>query len=273
MTTYKISIIVTTYKWPDALGLVLDALNQQSYSNFEVIVADDGSPKSTERLVYKYKNKFKTKLYYVWHQDTGFRTSAIRNKAIAKSTGSYIIFLDGDCIPRRNFISSHIELCERGYFVTGNRILLSRSYTKNILSGKKDITRYSFMKWMLLFAKNKINRLLPLVTLPGLKWRYKNITKWQGAITCNMAAWKDDLLDINGFNEEYKGWGLEDSDLVVRLLNSGKKRKEGRYATGVFHLWHKKNSRQHTERNYSMLMNAIDTSMTFVDKGISKHQP
>jgi len=263
-----ISVIVTTYNWTEALYCVLDSLDCQDYLDFEVIIADDGSTYSTRQLIEKFQKRFSHPLHHVWQTDLGFRAAAIRNKAIAKANGNYIVFLDGDCIPSSTFLSRHAKLSEQNCFVAGNRILLSKRYTEGILSNNIDIKQHTILRWVWLFLTRKINRIMPLLTLPDSKWRHKNNTKWEGAITCNLAAWQNDLMSINGFNEDYQGWGMEDSDLAIRLINSGKHRKEGRYATGVFHLWHATNDRSDIDKNMSLLNKTIRSTKTYITNGI-----
>ena len=120
-----ISVIVTTYNREDALDAVLRSLAAQSDSDFEVVVADDGSGPATRELIAAWKAKLAVRLEHVWHEDRGFRAAEIRNRAILAARGGYCIFLDGDCIARPDFVATHRRLAEPGWFVTGNRILLS----------------------------------------------------------------------------------------------------------------------------------------------------
>ena len=126
MPSGLISVIVTTYNREDALDAVLRSLALQNDTDFEVIVADDGSRAATATTVEAWKGKVGRRLDYVWHDDRGFRAAEIRNRAILASRGVYCIFLDGDCITRPDFVATHRRLAEHGCFVTGNRILLSR---------------------------------------------------------------------------------------------------------------------------------------------------
>jgi glycosyltransferase involved in cell wall biosynthesis len=126
----KITLIVTTYNWPEALELVLIGLNHQSAADFEVIVADDGSTPQTSALINAYLTRVNFPLSHIWQEDAGFRASKIRNKAAAQAKGDYLVFLDGDCIPLISFIQRHLQLMEEGWMVSGNRILLNASITK-----------------------------------------------------------------------------------------------------------------------------------------------
>ena len=129
-----ISVIVTTYNREDALAAVLRSLAPQTDADFEVIVADDGSGPGTAALIEAWKAKVGHRVVHVWHEDNGFRAAEIRNRAILASRGAYCIFLDGDCIVRPDFVATHRRLAERGWFVTGNRILLSPALTSSASS-------------------------------------------------------------------------------------------------------------------------------------------
>ena len=131
-----ITIIVTTYNREDALDAVLRSLARQTDMDFEVVVADDGSSAATGQLIETWKPKIAHRLEHVWHADQGFRAAEIRNRAILAARGAYCVFLDGDCIVRPNFVAMHRRLAEPGWFVTGNRVLLSAELTAKVLREK-----------------------------------------------------------------------------------------------------------------------------------------
>jgi len=270
MQNPKISVIVSTYNWPEALSLVLRALNEQSYTDFEVVVADDGSTDSTQQIIQEQQPVYKQSLSHIWHEDNGFRLSAIRNKAIRHAKGEYLIFLDGDCIPRTNFIEAHAALSEPNKFVTGNRVLLSKIFTKRTLTAQNPIYHNNFLQWTARRIKGEINRLLPLFSIKTNWWRNHNRTQWKRAIGCNIAVWKSDLIKINGFDEGFVGWGYEDSDLVLRLIHSNIYRKEGRYATGVLHLWHPETQKDIENSNLTRLHQTKNSNKTTAKNGIEK---
>jgi len=270
-----ITLIVTTYNSHKKLKKVIESLTIQSDSEFEIIIADDGSSEKNFDNTKKFIKKFKKILHnpeikYVWHEDKGFRAAKIRNKAIKKSNGDYIIFLDGDCVPNKEFISFHRKLAEKNFFCRGNRVKISRKLSQDFLDGSVDITDLTITKLIKYRLTGNINRLLPLIRLKSSFFRKTKKMKWQGAKTCNLAVWKDDLLKINGFDESFIGWGREDSDLVVRLINNGVKRKEGTFATGVYHLWHKLNSRDNFSKNDKLLNQAIELKKIKAIKGLYK---
>jgi glycosyltransferase involved in cell wall biosynthesis len=251
----NISVVVTTYNRPDALEFVLKALAAQSQQPTDVIIADDGSSDSTLKLINKLHPQLPYPLQHFWQEDSGFRAALARNKAAEISTGDYLIFIDGDCIPQTDFIKKHSQIAEKNCFVAGNRILLSQQFTSQL---KSPIWAWSALQWILPYLRRDINRFLPLIRLPIqlLRKRYKK--KWQGAKTCNLAVWRNDFFKINGFDENFKGWGHEDADLVVRLLCNGVSRKNGRFAVPVFHLWHPEADRSNEKENRQRLDDIIN---------------
>lgn len=267
----KISVIITTYNSPTTLELVLRALACQNTANFEAIIADDGSDESTRQLLVKLGRELTFPLQHVWQEDNGFRVAMIRNKAVSKACGDYLLFLDGDCVPPTTFVNRHQYLAEKGWFVNGNRILLGQTLTAQITTQGQQIQHWSYQTWLSARIKGQINRLLPLYYLPLGIIRKLNKQQWQGVKTCNLGIWKQDFLAVNGFEESYQGWGYEDSDLIVRLLRAGIQRKMGKFSIPVFHLWHKPASRRQAQENYQRLM-AIQTSLRIkAERGITQY--
>ena len=233
-----ISIIVTTYNRPDALEAVLRGLTRQSDENFEVVVADDGSAPETAAMLKSWQSGLRQPLTHVWQEHRGFRASEIRNRAILASSGAYCIFLDGDCIPRSDFVLEHRQLAEVGWFVVGNRVLMSKHLTDRVLSQNLEPELWSLADACRARFNGDINRIAPLLQASLGPVRKMRPQHWWGARSCNLAVWRADLDRVDGFDNSYVGWGLEDSDLLVRLLRAGVNRKDGRFSTGVLHLWH-----------------------------------
>jgi glycosyltransferase involved in cell wall biosynthesis len=236
--TDLISVIVATYNRPDALGACLRALSAQTDRNFEIIVADDGSAAETGALVADWARKMTVPVKHAWHPDDGFRLAEIRNRAIRISSGSYCVFLDGDCIPRPNFVAAHRRLREKRWFITGNRVLLSQALTERVLADDMEPERWGFWTWLRMRLRGDVNRLSPLFGLSLAGFRKRHPRKWTGARGSNMAFWRSDLDAIDGFDAAFTGWGREDSDIFIRMIRNGVRRKDGRFATAVLHLWH-----------------------------------
>jgi len=264
-----ISIIISTYNREDALGAVLRSLAQQSDSDFEVIVADDGSGPSTAQLVDAWKARIARRVEHVWHADQGFRLAEIRNRAILAALGTYCIFLDGDCIVREDFVATHRRLAEHGWFVTGNRSLLSSELTAKVLREKLTPETWGPVQWLTERWRGGINRLSGLLQLPLGPLRRIRRDAWQGARACNLAVWRMDLDRVDGFDADYKGWGKEDSDFIVRLLHAGVRRKDGIFATGVIHLWHPDADRSQLSANECKLDAVIAGGCVRAQRGLS----
>jgi glycosyltransferase involved in cell wall biosynthesis len=267
----RIAVIVTTYNRPDALAAVLAGYAAQADCEFELIVADDGSAAETRQLVAEFATGAKFKVTHVWHEDQGFRAAAIRNRALAATHADYVIFTDGDCVPAPRFVAQHRRLAERGWFVAGNRVLLNARFTDRVLRGRLPIHAWTAATWLIAWAKRDINRWLPLIALPDGGFRKTAPQRWEGVKTCNLAAWRDDLMRVNGLDETYSGWGLEDSDLVIRLLHAAVKHKSARFAAPVFHLWHAENDRSRLAENQRRLDTLIASRRTLAELGVDRY--
>jgi glycosyltransferase involved in cell wall biosynthesis len=264
-----ISLIVTTYNREDALDAALRALAAQSDRQFEIIVADDGSGRETGAVIDSWRARLAIPLKHVRHEHRGFRGGEIRNRGIAASAGALCIFLDGDCLARPDFVAAHRRLYEPGWFVTGNRILLSRELTDAALAQRVAIETWTFAKLLRERLTGGINRLAPAIDLPLGPLRKLHRESWRGAQTCNLAVARSDLDRVDGFDNAFVGWGLEDSDLVIRLLHAGVRRKDGRFATGVLHLWHPWNDRAQLAANRKRLEETIGSTRVSALRGLS----
>lgn len=265
----KVSLIVTTYNWPEALKLVLKSALMQDYQNYEIIIADDGSDEKTKRCIEEFTNLSNIVIKHAWHEDLGFRAAQIRNKAVSISDGEYLIFIDGDCILPPSFITDHVHLSQPGFFVPGSRLKFSEDYTCQLIINDvpHHFERNEIIK---LWLKRKIKRVHPIFRMPAnSSFRFQRKNKWQGAVTCNLSLWRKDFFDINGFNNDFIGWGLEDSDLVIRLINNNIYRKDGKFYSYVMHLHHKEASRLNESENYAKFKLSLEKGTTFCTFGVN----
>lgn len=236
---HKVSVIVSTYNWPEALEMVLQSLIDQKDNNFEVIVADDGSRPETAQLIERMRDKAPMQIKHFWQEDIGYRLARVRNGAINMAEGDIIVFTDGDCCLMPDFVSSHRNAAEKNCFVTGKRVFLKKRFTTALMKN-----RYRFHKWprAALFAIGLVgnsNRPFQFFRLPqSQKSLWEHSDCWRKAQGCNIAAFREDILRIGGFDEAYEGHGWEDSDFVLRLIRSGLKRKNVEYNSPVLHLFH-----------------------------------
>jgi GT2 family glycosyltransferase len=264
-----ISIIVTTFDRPDALDAVLRSLARQHDRRFEVVVADDGSGRATAELIEGWASRLGAPLVHAWHEHHGFRAAEIRNRALRRSGGDYCVFLDGDCLARPDFVARHRALAERGWFVTGNRALLASGLTETVLRDRLAVEDWGMADWIGQRRKGGLNRLAPLLRLPLGPLRKTRSRAWRGARSCNLAVWRSDLDRVDGFDAQFSGWGREDSDLLVRLLRAGVRRKDGLGATGVLHLWHPEADRSRLSDNEQRLAHVIANGGVRAARGIS----
>ena len=269
----EVSVIVPTYNRPQALDMVLSALGEQDYPRFEVIVADDGSEAATAELIAEHAGRFGRPLHHVWQPDNGFRLSEIRNKALAQATGDYIVSLDGDCVPCQNYLSHHAALAAPARFVTGHVTWLSQAFTQDVLANRIPVQRSTLKDWVWMYRTKRINRLRPYFTLPDGPWRHMRKRLVRALYGGNMGAWRHGLEAVNGWDERYQGWGCEDHDLAVRLINAGIFRKDGRYAMPVMHLWHPRVDRSRLEHNRRLVQMALESGATRAVKGLDQYMP
>jgi glycosyltransferase involved in cell wall biosynthesis len=245
----KTALIISTYNWPEALELSLKSVLNQHVLPDEIIVADDGSGEETGKLIQQFSKSISIPVKHVWQEDRGFRLSRIRNLAIKKSDCDYLIFTDGDIILHRNFVKDHIKTRRPHKFVTGSRVLLSKKEScKRIKNG---ITDFNFPFFS---AKNRINAIRCKI-LSMLFSKTDNVI--YNVRGCNMAFWKSDLVEVNGFDEQFSGWGREDSDIVFRLLKSGKTKFRLKFGAVQYHLFHKEYDRSSIIKNNRILSETI----------------
>lgn len=264
-------MVVSTYNRPDALWAVLSGLRRQTDRGFEVVVADDGSDHRTRAVVDEQRETLGTRLAHFRQEDRGFRLSRVRNLATDEARGDYLIFLDGDCIPRRDFVSAHRRLAEAGWFVRGTRAALSPDFTKLVLEHRTPVEEWSLPRWLWATARRDLKDPTPLLRIPGQAFRKRTPERWRGAQTCNLGVALDDFRTVDGFDEAYEGWGMDDADLAVRLVRSGVLRKEGKFATAVLHLWHPDTDRSTLDENMRRFEDTLGGDRVRARLGLSSH--
>ncbi len=269
-----VAVIVTTYNRPTALSWVLASLANQTCMPGQIVIADDGSGPQTKELIERWQAYFLTRhphtqISHAWQEDLGFRAAAARNLAVAQARQvrdlRALIFIDGDCVAPTFFVQNHLALLTAGHMVAGGRGLLSQPYTKQLeqLADQKSPTELLhalgiFQSPYRLWFGQACDRYLSM--LPWLKpvlnsLRDARPTDDQLVRTCNLSLWLEDFEKVGGFDESFMGWGLEDTDLAVRMIAAGTRVRSGRFATNVFHLWHPERSRAELQKNAERLAN------------------
>ncbi|HEU0137436.1 MAG TPA: glycosyltransferase family 2 protein, partial [Flavobacterium sp.] len=234
----KVSVIITTYNAEEWLRKVLIGFTVQTETDFEIVIADDGSTPKTAQLLQSFDGRLKYPIIHVWHADDGFQKSKILNRAILRSTSDYLLFTDGDCIPRRDFIATHLKHQEEGYFLSGGYFKLPMEISQAITD--EDILSQNCFKVSWLHASGlKMNFKSTKLThskifADFMNWITPTKRSWNGH---NSSGYKSDIIAVNGFNHEMKYGGL-DRELGERLFNMGLLSKQIRYSAICLHLDH-----------------------------------
>jgi glycosyltransferase involved in cell wall biosynthesis len=256
-----VSLIVTTYNRPDALELVLKSVFKQTKLPREILVADDGSGAETKEMINSLKEGAPVLIKHLWQEDKGFRVAACRNSAIREAQGEYIILIDGDICLHPSFIEDHIKAARKGYFVQGSRCFLSQRVTGQLLGKSTPFKASVFMGGLENRLKAVHSRLLSRI----FSTRSSSL---KGIRTSNMAVWKEDIEAVNGFNEDFEGWGREDSEFVARLYHKGLKRLNLKCSGQGFHLYHKEASRDHLKKNEKLLAETLEQKKVCCKNGL-----
>jgi glycosyltransferase involved in cell wall biosynthesis len=259
----QISLIVTTYNWPEALNLVLKSVFLQHRMPDEVLVADDGSSAPTARVVHDWAQRMPVPLRHVWQEDIGFRAARSRNRGAAAARGDYIIYIDGDMVLDPNFVHDHARAAQPGTFVQGLRIPLSAQGAARMF--ERQTVDFG------LFTPGMRRRHLAIRHPLLARCFSLNKVKLARFKSCNMAFWRSDFIAVNGFEEGMIGWGPEDKELAVRLLNAGVRGRELRFAALAAHLHHKTRSPDGANPNDTLLASTIETRKIRCENGVDKH--
>lgn len=256
----SVALLVTTYNWPEALKLVLESVLVQNVLPDEIIIADDGSGEATRAVVNAFIKKTTIPVKHFWHPDEGFRKTIIINQAITGTASDYIIQIDGDIVLHELFIKDHISEAEKGYYIRGSRVLLPEGKTRHFLRSGTFEAVSTFTRGL----KNRFNSLRIPLLAPLL---IKKSKRSRNLIGCNCAFWKADFLNVNGYNNELKGWGHEDIELAARFINSGLSQKKIKLKAVCYHLHHPFNDRVHENINYTVYLNTLKQGIAYCTNG------
>lgn len=268
----KVSVIISTFNSPDWLEKVLWGYTCQDTADFEVIIADDGSGEETRSLINRFQRDTSLEINHVWHEHQGYRRQTILNKAIVASKTDYVIFTDGDCIPRRDFVSTHVAHAQRGFFLSGGYCKLSMDLSNAIRH--ENIASYQCfdLDWLRsvgpvgpsqsrkIGARGNWARFLDLITTA--KATFNN---------CNSSAWKSDLLAVNGYDERMQ-YGGSDREIGERLNNYGITGKQIRHRAVVLHLDHPRGykTKESIDKNLGIRKETRSSKSTWTPFGIVK---
>jgi len=240
MSIFDISVIISTYNQPEWLEKVLWSYEFQTFKNFEIIIADDGSDDKTKNLIERFQKEVTYPIKHVWHEDNGFQKTIILNKATVASSSDYLMYSDGDCIARKDFIQTHIDFREQGYFLSGGYFKLPMDISE--LISKNDIKNQNCfdINWLVKYGLKKTFKANKL-TARGFKERFLNrFTTTKATFDgMNVSGWKDNIIKVNGFDERMQ-YGGEDREIGERLMNCEIKFKQIRYSAICLHLDHER---------------------------------
>ncbi len=272
-STMTASVIFSTYNSEAWLEKTILGFSVQTFKDFEIIVADDGSKETTKVLIDRLRNEISIPIIHVWQEDNGFQKSQILNKAIIASTSDYLIFTDGDCIPREDFVEVHIKYREEGYFLSGGYFKLPMDISQAIT--KEDIIAQNCfnLNWLKSQGLKSSGKNIKFLT-SGLSAKFLNFitptnASWNGH---NSSGWKKDLVAVNGFNQEMQ-YGGQDRELGERLFNKGLKSKQIRYSAICVHLDHKRGyvNKETWQKNYAIRANTRKNKVVKTPIGIDSN--
>ena len=242
----------------------------QTYTDFEMVIADDGSGEPTRQLIEKFKKESKLTIQHVWHEDDGFQKSKILNKATVAAKGNYLIYSDGDCIPRKDFVAAHVMSARKGCFLSGGYFMLPMGTSKLIT--REDIVNENAFNIQWLYSKG-VPRTYKSLKLTSHGWKVKFLNwitptrpTWNGH---GSSGWKQDILSVNGYNEEMQ-YGGQDRELGERLENAGIRGVQVRYSAIVVHLDHKRGykTQETIEKNLAIRRDTRRLKRKWTESGI-----
>ena len=261
----RASVVITTYNWPQALDLALQALARQRTLPHEVVVADDGSREDTRAMLERVAADYPVPLRHSWIEDRGFRVSLARNRAIAATSGDYVLLLDGDMVAHPRFVADHLWAARRGSFVQGMRVLTDETGRDRLLS--REVQQLGFFDRGLTRRRHTLR----IPALAALSLRVTRNQKTSSIKGCSQAWWREDLVALNGFDERFEGWGREDKDLAVRAFHHGLMRRMLRFGGLATHLYHRERHEDGASPNDPLLADTKATRRVRSPLGLDRH--
>lgn len=239
-TLLNASVIISTYNQPKWLELVLHSYNVQTVRDFEIIIADDGSDDRTKSVIEAFMSKTELKVLHVWQKDEGFQKTKVLNKAITASTTAYLIFTDGDCIARNDFVQTHLRLQQQKCALSGGYFKLTKDVSKLITTDVIDSQKCFDRDWLLDKGQPKSFKFNKL-TKSKVKAKMLNaLTPTKATFDgMNVSCYKKDIKAVNGFDERMQ-YGGEDREVGERMMNNGITFIQVRYSTICLHLYHER---------------------------------
>lgn len=260
----RTSLVIVTYERPAALERVLASVRAQTQSPDEVIVADDGSGPAVAAVVTEFSRRQPCGVEFVRQEHAGFRAGRMRNLAIARCTGDYVLLVDGDMVLHPDFVADHAHAARPGYWAQGVRIPLDEAATQRLLHGGRIPAPWT--------AGVDLRRRVYGLRAPRLTGTFgRAANSFVSIKSCNQAFWRADLLQANGYDEDFSGWGAEDKELCARLTNAGVRRQTLVFAAIAWHLAHRPVSRAAARANQERWQETVRSGRTRCARGIDQH--
>jgi glycosyltransferase involved in cell wall biosynthesis len=261
----RVALAITSHERPDALGAVLASVLRQRVKPDEIVVADDGSGAATYKVIEDFLVKSPAPARLVSQPHEGFRVARLRNLAIAAITSGYIVFVDGDMLLHSEFIADHLRIARPGRYTQGVRVLADEGLTRALISREG--------RWPSPAARGLgLLRRAYLLHSPAISALSGRIGNGLVAVkSCNQGFWRDDLVRVNGFNEDMIGWGPEDKELCARVEHAGVHRQSLLFGGIACHLHHPAASREALPANLAILEATRRSGTVRCEHGLDRH--
>ena len=232
------SIIICFYERLQHLRYCLDSLNFSLGDFDEVVISDDGSSPETVEKLKKLISNYPFPIHHVWQEKKGFRVAAARNNGIRNAKGDYLIFFDCDFLILPSTIKEHTQRAQPGRFVAGNCKYLSEQKTENIFNESLQSVNLEELYNSIPIGNLKKEHRKFLTRTFFIKLHLMSPRKQ--SLGGHFSIHRKDIEKINGYDENYVGWGGEDEDLGIRLVKAGIYCKSAITQAKIIHMWHKK---------------------------------
>jgi len=274
----KVSVIVAVYKDVEALELIFESLKLQTYKNFEVIVAEDGESSQIKDFVGLCRDKFSFEIIHTSQKDDGVRKSKSQNNGIRAAKGSYLIFIDGDCLLYSHFIENHVLLSSEKYIVTGRRVNVGPKYSALLRErqlSSECLENSFYRKYFDIKKDAKLERhseegfsIKPHGLLHKLMKKIRN--RPVPLLGCNMSMYKSAILEINGFDEDLGNSAMaSDTDLEWRFRGLGYTIVSAKLIANQFHLYHERKESEYNRNDDVMIKVNQNTKRYRCENGVS----
>ena len=275
MEQLKVSVIVAVYKDIEALELIVEAMKNQTYKHLELVVAEDNNAPEMATFIDSVEG---LEVLHTFQEDNGIRKARSMNNAIIKSTGDYLIFIDGDCVPYSNFVEGHLKLAEKGAVLAGRRVNLGPKYSQRIRSGQLSalsVEKSYLWRLPLIIRDCQESHCEAGISLNSDGYLFNRLVKHKSPsiVGCNYSCFREDMFTLNGYDESYGQTSLaDDTDLEWRFRAYNLTIKSCKYAANMFHLFHGRSHREiDSSKETAIMMERKQQGQFRCEEGLSTH--